>query len=1631
MEHKKQSIARRLVAAGLCLALAASIFSPLAFAQSGEITVVTEPAATQVQPADTEAEPEATAEPAATAEPEETEEPEAAVEPAASGAVSASDAGKVDEEMQADTAPLAEGSGLCLAFWGTTGKEYVYDGGILPQNSNPYRLFLDGPAERPVNKDRVSVSYFTLEDEPIPSDAIRTDLFMDSGTAWLRIEYLGTEAGSAFWFDHKDDEGYKIQITYAPEDQDAQTITVTKLVKKSAGVDEWNFSSAKTISYAGEGVFECYRPSWDEGEVRTASGNPFPLAANVSLSGEVANYFTLVDEPWFEFNMYELQIHFKPTAALDELEMGTEVTGALNFTDQITGKEHAMQLVYTHKKLQTPANWYQVDGEELSPESRRTVDAGTTGVVQLRLYKKGDYRIPGDTQTYPVTMEDLDISGLAEGVTASVLEDGKTVELRYESSNRADASVSTLGFAADGNYVAGDEWNRTFTLTIEPSYYRVVNDTNSEGSSAAFAGSWQVFPVIEDGSFAATKEELQNSGITLDYPQDKFFCLEAPVEYSDYSAGINGAEVWAYVLFPLQAVSGTLKISCDGELVGTESISGNAGWAGNSIMLSNGTVIERSVEQKISFETDRNYWLLGSNTGDPGRDPSTPVVTGEPTITGDAKDNLRVLWDEGESSLGIVYNETQVPGQAVITIPTGPKPNGGTAPVRNVQIIVNFANNATSGSYVFSGEAGVVNFKLVDDLEYALRNGRLNFDTLDVTRTRFVEDGSFELFFYGLYSEEQKRPCTFGSELVEKVEFESSDPSILQVTKNLSKAALKDEKNGSNTAFGAQIAPTGKSGSCDVTATITFRTPDASGTKTATIGYTFRVVSNADVEVKTATPETLQSILDDLPVSDIPTVIELEGGEYAMDLVLDQKNVILRSKNPANPAVFTGTPGVDSNSLYAREGMDEKEFIVRINPYNSSLVLENIIIDGGGKRCGATHTARAISVSQVPPAYTMRNCTIRNCVIGVRGAANNYSSIYVRGCTVQNCQVGVEGTGSFNTFFAENVIGRLGYGSVRFCDFVDNDYDVAGTYADAGKAAIEKSMPQNFWGLKDGEVKTGPSIAMVSSNYTYGDGIVVKANLNGDQNVTIYASPYYLDQTHSKLNVDLATTEVQDGTAILPLQKPESGENDSLVITAGAFAVLEESGLAVSAPIKNSEGKDFASWAFGSITNSTIETNLNISDKLSDKAQSTVDQLPESEQAKIVQEVNLSHNGELPGRATIRIKASEVPDGDVSKLFLYWVKEDGTIVPAEVVDVQYDAETNEYIITVDHCSEYVITSGELKDVSRPTTPPTASPVPTQAPVPTAGPKPTQAPVPTNVPKPTAAPVPTAAPGTTPAPGATATPAPGGSSSPAPGATAAPTPAATSTPAPGGAVISGGSASSNPQEQLFSAQQVIDAFAAQSGDVTLQVSGSPVVSQRAFMLLMERAEGVLRLQGSGYAWIFDRADLNETELPGGVFDTTITQQVDEKTMERIRGYAGDSPVTALETAFSGALPGAATLEITVDAATFTNTSCGLFYLPEAGEPERIATVEVDENGLVKLPLEHCSVYYLVAEEKLAGEPDAEQPQTEPETTPDEPADSTSQSETQAKGMALPLIAGVAVFLIVAVVLVVIARRRSAE
>ena len=75
-------------------------------------------------------------------------------------------------------------------------------------------------------------------------------------------------------------------------------------------------------------------------------------------------------------------------------------------------------------------------------------------------------------------------------------------------------------------------------------------------------------------------------------------------------------------------------------------------------------------------------------------------------------------------------------------------------------------------------------------------------------------------------------------------------------------------------------------------------------------------------------------------------------------------------------------------------------------------------------------------------------------------------------------------------------------------------------------------------------------------------------------------------------------------------------------------------------------------------------------------------------------------------------------------------------------------------------------------------------------------------------------------------------------------------------------------------------------------------------------------------------------------------------------------------------------------------------CGLYLLPEEGGPEYIADVDVSDTGTAVLPLEHCSVYFLVAE-------DADSQQTAPSPTPAPSAEPVPQPETPAESSGLPL------------------------
>ena len=127
-------------------------------------------------------------------------------------------------------------------------------------------------------------------------------------------------------------------------------------------------------------------------------------------------------------------------------------------------KAYAAANGLTYKYYQ-PANGDQATDDDRYDAMKAACEGGAKVVVCAGFLQEAALRQAAET--YPVTMGDLDTTQLADGVTAAVLEDGRTVELRYESTGRDDEWVSKLGLAADGRYTAANEWSGVFTLTIQ------------------------------------------------------------------------------------------------------------------------------------------------------------------------------------------------------------------------------------------------------------------------------------------------------------------------------------------------------------------------------------------------------------------------------------------------------------------------------------------------------------------------------------------------------------------------------------------------------------------------------------------------------------------------------------------------------------------------------------------------------------------------------------------------------------------------------------------------------------------------------------------------------------------------------------------------------------------------------------------------------------------------------------------------------------------------------------------------------------------------------------------------------------------------------------------------------------
>lgn len=1236
------------------------------------------------------------------------------------------------------------------------------------------------------------------------------------------------------------------------------------------------------------------------------------IGRDFALTGEIAEYFTLGEA-------VSESIWLTATKKMEHLPDGQTVSGELTWIGKLDGGQtHTIPVEFQNlgwmgswHKNQMLGWWDRCDSEVL-----RCYEKGN---FQLRLYP-GSVNINDKDAIEPITLTpDVLQKDLPSGITVSLLEDQSTLLVEYDLKKedvretpyqiRVDLPGMKSPAVLEIRVIPGAEYMLVEQMYRNGFYQKV---RVAEPSLKTLLEDVVLLPLV-DGIPTATRQQLEMCELSLKDAQSPNALQTRPVEIFYQDENNQRHTCWGLAIMPVVQVSEAMQksqmlIQRGDSIIDTVrySLQGMDQSWNDAVLKSD--CIERRVIRQIA-EKGRKRYSVQTADGLP------MILTEKPVISGSAAGNIRVVWDKGLSGIRVDFNSVQVPGQAIVEMRAGSE-------VR--RLVFDFLPFAQTGHYVSLG-SDYLNRSYWQDIQLTENLAEVSVGGgQTINPIRFIEDGSFNMYLWSrqyighenhLDMDSLTIQPSFATELVKKVTYTSSDQDVLRIGSEITSTNETDPvfdgngyANPEGNCFGVQLIPGGKTGTCDVIATIELNIPsknDPFGCDTTqtspvmSIGCTFTVNSADSIQTVYADADTLQNVLDSIVLGPVPTKVLLKGGSYPMDLELMGKNIILQSEDPNDPAVFTGNPDAQGG------------YIITVQPASSSFELKSIVVDGGGVRGGIENKTNYPS-NLVP--LNIRDCIVKNCTIGIYG--DTYQYCKVRNSMLQNCEIATYGCLLHACMVKDSEIAMAQNDSrqqksyARWTSFIANDVDLEIYTQMTGSPVITIQMPQNYW-----NGRSAPTISVLNAEN--------RQPLPGKM-LQLYTSPYYVNAERTKLNVDLATTQlVDDNTLLLPLEKGEAGTG-SMLVQCDAFAMIQKSGKAAQFPIYNKGNKWIAQWDFQEITRTDIDTDLNVEDCLSKQAQQAVDLLPQEDKDKIQQEVNLSHNGYLSGPATIRIKASERPTGNLDELHLYWIKADGTIVPAEVVQVQYDAAEKCYIIVIYHCSEYIITSGSLTGVPIDSNIPTNPNQPVQPDLPieqnqliqSIGPNQTNRLDPTMQ-----------------------------FGYPSAGVWSAVLPA---------------------QSHLYSAQQVIDAFKAQTGDVTLNLRDTVRLSQKAFELLKKRPDNILELKGDGYTWRFRGSTIKDFVLPSGVFDTSVMMHISKAQVNRITAFAGDRPWYAFETAYSGALPGAAELEIMVDAVAIQGMHCTLYCLLEEGDITEIASVDVAPDGKVILPLVHCSVYFLMAD-----------------------------------------------------------------
>lgn len=703
-------------------------------------------------------------------------------------------------------------------------------------------------------------------------------------------------------------------------------------------------------------------------------------------------------------------------------------------------------------------------------------------------------------------------------------------------------------------------------------------------------------------------------------------------------------------------------------------------------------------------------------------------------------------------------------------------------------------------------------------------------------------------------------------------------------------------------------------------------------------------------------------------------------------------NIVGLTENNAKP-VFYGPSNNTAPVITFKGGL-----------WNSQV--KNIIIDGESTRIGVYGS----NEKGVFTSFSINNVEIRNCTTAIFNNTEN-GQTNVSDCVLRNNTHGIEtnlvAPNVRNTLFEKNDVAvYIGektnqVPNIKNCSFVDNRTDLE-TYRQ-----YEISFQQNFFGVTNEEKEIVPKTAPEGSPKGTPNGI---PDIAGDSMCTgkVYYVPYYTSIDKDTLATTIAGAKVEEvakfaaraagGTTkyTLPvdLTANPASQMKSYIFEQIAKTPDNDNDVIVEIPVTSVDGT--VNWQFNNehLAKEGFDftkdiTNIAVSDKLSTDAANVVEN--KKGDAKVYQEINFAHEGKLPGKARVTVDGAFKEIGEDETLYLYHIVGDKLVLEKDA-DVEFyvdeEKKVNYYTATVDHCSEYIISTNIVLEEENQ--------------------------------------------------GGNNGGATGGSTG---GATGGSTGGFTGVfrpieteaiaqitePSETGTTTVVKSLSAN---DFVSAQDVETKLESSvTGSISFDVTDKKTVSANAFKVLTDYAGSTLTLEGNGYSWTFAASDITDANaINGTALNTTIS--LESPNAQVIKNAAGGAKITNVYFAYHGNLPGKATVKIDVGKQESGKVKYVYYFDPNRTMFEYISELVVTNDGHAVFDIRHCSDYIL-SDTKLDESivytadklPQVSEGNTEVVT--EQPAESESSTST------FPIIAIVIAIVVAAAAVILVFKRRKEE